>query len=126
MSVWSRMGWFLAALPTTAVVCLAQAPSVVAEDFPTLVKRLQAEKPIFAKRQQDLLAARYDLADRPARGTAMSRGKPVQDALCQPRRDCHARNANHDHAHSTVEDLRELGRVRVHSRFTCIRSGGVR
>src|SRR5450759_5128554 len=81
MSVWSRMGWFLAALPTTAVVCLAQAPSVVAEDFPTLVKRLQAEKPMFAKRQQDLLAARYDLADRPARGTAMSRGKPVQDGV---------------------------------------------
>ena len=81
MSVWSRMGWFLAALPTTAVVCLAQAPSVVAEDFPTLVKRLQAEKPTFAKRQQDLLAARYDLADRPARGTAMSRGKPVQDGV---------------------------------------------
>jgi hypothetical protein len=67
MSVWSRMGWFLAALPATAVVSFAQTPSVVAEDFPTLVKRLQAEKPTFAKRQQDLLAQRYDLADRPAR-----------------------------------------------------------
>ena len=80
MSVWSRtrrIRWFLAALPATAVVCFAQAP----EDFPTLVKRLQAEKPTFAKRQQDLLAARYDLADRPAKGTVMSRGKPVQEGV---------------------------------------------
>ncbi len=48
------------------------------ESFPVLVKRLQAEKPAFAKRQQDLLVLRYDLADRPANGTTMSRGKPVQ------------------------------------------------
>lgn len=80
MSVWSRtrrIRWFLAALPATAVVCFAQAP----EDFPAMVKRLQAEKPTFAKRQQDLLTTRYDLADRPARGTTMSRGKPVQDGV---------------------------------------------
>jgi cytochrome c peroxidase len=80
MSVWSRtrrIRWFLAALPATAVVCFAQAP----EDFPALVKRLQSEKPTFAKRQQDLLTARYDLADRPARGATMSRGKPVQDGV---------------------------------------------
>lgn len=48
------------------------------EDFSALVQRLEAEKPTFAKRQQDLLAERYDLADRPAPGVAMSRGKPVQ------------------------------------------------
>ncbi len=51
------------------------------ESFPVLVKRLQAEKPAFAKRQQDLLVLRYDLADRPAKGTTMSRGKPVQDGV---------------------------------------------
>lgn len=51
------------------------------EDFPTLTKRLQAEQPKFAKRQQALLAERYDLADRPAQGTAMSRGKMVQDGV---------------------------------------------
>ena len=48
------------------------------EDFATLVKRLQAEKPGFAERQKKLLAERYDLADRPAPGVTMSRGKPVQ------------------------------------------------
>ncbi|HWN05988.1 MAG TPA: hypothetical protein VNO53_02410 [Steroidobacteraceae bacterium] len=53
-------------------------PVPPAEDFQSLVKRLQAEKPGFAKRQQDLLAARYDLADRPADGVTMSKGKPVQ------------------------------------------------
>ncbi|HSW03323.1 hypothetical protein [Aquabacterium sp.] len=59
-----------------ATVALAQP-----EDFPTLVKRLQQDKPRFAKRQQDLLAQRYDLADRPAPGVTMARGKPVQDGV---------------------------------------------
>lgn len=59
-----------------ATVALAQP-----EDFPTLVKRLQQDKPRFAKRQQDLLAQRYDLADRPAPGVMMARGKPVQDGV---------------------------------------------
>ena len=81
MSVWPQIRWFLAALPATALVCFAQTPLVVAEDFPTLVKRLQAEKPTFAQRQQGLLAQRYDLADRRALGTLMSRGKPVQDGV---------------------------------------------
>lgn len=81
MSVWSRTRWFLVALPVTAVVCFALTASAAEEDFSALTKRLQAEKPKFAKRQQALLAERYDLADRPARGTAMSRGKPVQDGV---------------------------------------------
>jgi cytochrome c peroxidase len=55
--------------------------TVAAEDFPTLVKRLQQEKPTFAKRQQTLLAERYDLADRPAPGVTMSKGKPVQEGI---------------------------------------------
>ena len=46
--------------------------------FDDLVKQLQREKPQFAKRQQDLLAARYDLANRPAPGVTMSGGKAVQ------------------------------------------------
>ena len=81
MSVRSRICWFLAAWPATAVVCSAQTASVVGEDFAALTRRLQAEKPVFAKRQQALLAERYDLADRPARGTAMSRGKAVQEGV---------------------------------------------
>lgn len=51
------------------------------EEFSALAKRLQAEKPAFAKRQQTLLQQRYDLADRPAQGVVMSSGKPVQDGV---------------------------------------------
>ncbi|MEX0679557.1 MAG: cytochrome B6 [Pirellulales bacterium] len=51
------------------------------EDFATLVKRLQQEKPAFAERQQKLLQERYDLADRPAEGVTMSKGKPVQGGV---------------------------------------------
>lgn len=62
----------IAALSATVVVCFALTVSAADEDFPTLTKRLQAEKSKFAKRQQALLAERYDLADRPAEATAMS------------------------------------------------------
>src|SRR5262245_20501082 len=51
------------------------------ESFAELVSRLQAEKPPFAERQQKLLADRYDLADRPAAGVTMTRGKLVQDGV---------------------------------------------
>ena len=72
----------LQCLPTicTAALLLCGAVSVNAadEDFPALVKRLQTDKPAFADRQQKLLAERYDLADRPAPGVTMARGKPVQ------------------------------------------------
>ena len=51
------------------------------ETFDAMVKRLQAEKPAFAERQKNLLGERYDLADRPAAGVTMSRGKPVQDGV---------------------------------------------
>lgn len=48
------------------------------EDFASLAKRLEAEKPGFAERHRKLLEERYDLSDRPAEGVTMSRGKSVQ------------------------------------------------
>ena len=71
----------LSALAITAVVSLASPATAADEDFSTLVKRLQSEKPKFATRQQALLAQRYDLANRPASGAHMSRGKAVQDGV---------------------------------------------
>jgi cytochrome c peroxidase len=56
-------------------------PLVKTEPLTTVMQRTQKEKPTFAKRQQDLLAARYDLANRPAQGVTMSRGKAVQDGV---------------------------------------------
>ncbi len=52
-----------------------------AEDFDALVKRTSAEKAKFAERQKTLLGQRYDLADRPATGVTMTRGKPVQGGV---------------------------------------------
>jgi cytochrome c peroxidase len=60
------------------IAALSQAPP---EDFPSLVKRLEAEKPKFAKRHKELLEQRYDLADKPAAGATMANGKPVQGGV---------------------------------------------
>jgi len=46
-----------------------------------VLARMRAAKAGIEKRQQDLLVARYDLADRPVVGTTMSRGKPVQGGV---------------------------------------------
>ncbi len=62
------------------LVC-APGNAVAQETFEELVSRTQKEKPRFAKRQQDLLAERYDLSDRPARGVTMTRGKAVQEGV---------------------------------------------
>ena len=80
MSAPSRIRLFLVTL-SSAHVCFALTASAATEDFPTLVKRFQAGKPKFAKRQQALLAERYDLANQPAKGVVMSRGKAVQDGV---------------------------------------------
>ncbi len=76
-----HLRWLITALTAAAVICFSLPVSASEENFPALTKRLQAEKPFFAKRQQALLAERYDLADRPATGVRMARGKPVQDGV---------------------------------------------
>ena len=70
-----------ALLAAGALPVPAPAQQQPQEDFDSLVKRLQREKPQFAKRQQDLLTQRYDLSDRPAPSVTMSRGKPVQQGV---------------------------------------------
>ena len=72
---------FVLSLATVLFACSTVTVAAAEEDFPTLVKRLQKEKPGFAKRHQELLTERYDLADRPAQGVTMSRGKPVQEGV---------------------------------------------
>jgi cytochrome c peroxidase len=64
-----------------AVVCIGLPAHAADEQFPALTKRLQAEKAKFGERQAALLAERYDLADRPANGATMSRGKPLQEGV---------------------------------------------
>lgn len=73
------------ARPSVVTIVMIGAASVLvaaqSQDFAAFVARFQQEKPTFAKRQQDLLAARYDMADRPAAGVTMSRGKGIQDGV---------------------------------------------
>ena len=56
------------------------APVDLKEPFESVRNRMSAAKAGVMKRQMDLLAARYDLANRPA-GEKMSRGKALQDGV---------------------------------------------
>ncbi len=79
------------AVVSVAAVCVAAlaqekrrtsyAPGVISEEFHVVVKRMEAAKPAILERQRRLLEQRYDLADRPAPGVTMSRGKPVQQGV---------------------------------------------
>jgi cytochrome c peroxidase len=57
------------------------APVVMKEDFATLMKRTSAEKAAIMKRQQALLAERYDMGNHAAKGAKMFRGKAVQGGV---------------------------------------------
>jgi cytochrome c peroxidase len=56
-------------------------PVDIKEPFATIMARMKAAQPDIQKRQADLLAERYDLANRAATGASMSRGKPLQDGV---------------------------------------------
>jgi cytochrome c peroxidase len=73
--------WFVMVSGFALLVCGVATRVTIAEDFSALVTRLRQEKPAFATRHQALLTARYDLADRPAPGVTMSKGKPVQQGI---------------------------------------------
>src|SRR5687768_9171095 len=57
------------------------APVDIQEPFAAIMARMKAAKAAVEKAHTDLLAERYDLADRPAQGAAMSRGKPLQEGV---------------------------------------------
>lgn len=92
MSLSNRTVSWIALTTAAAVVSLAiahaqqppprgassYAPVDIKEPFATTMARMKAAQPAIQKRQADLLAERYDLADRAAAGSTMSRGKPVQ------------------------------------------------
>jgi len=64
-------------------IVLSGAFGASAQDaaFEALVAQSREEKSKFAERHQKLLVERYDLADSPAAGVTMSRGKPVQQGI---------------------------------------------
>ena len=55
------------------------APVALTEPFDSVMTRMKAAKPEIMKRQMNLLEQRYDLSDRPAKDTVMSRGKKIQE-----------------------------------------------
>ncbi len=88
------LGWFVAAGVAFGVLGAywvteateAKRPSsyssvVPADDFETIVKRMQAEKPKIREQHMRLLEERYDLSNRPVPGVTMSRGKPIQGGV---------------------------------------------
>nr|AMK59611.1 cytochrome c precursor [uncultured bacterium UPO76] len=56
-------------------------PVVITESFEATLKRMSGAKQSVMKRQMGLLAERYDLSNRPAKGVTMSRGKAIQEGI---------------------------------------------
>jgi cytochrome c peroxidase len=71
----------LGALSLAFAIASGSGPILAQEEFETLVKTLTEEKTGFAERHRKLLEERYDLAERPAEGVTMSKGKPVQSGV---------------------------------------------
>ncbi len=57
------------------------APVDIKETFASIMARMTAAKPAIEQEHTALLNERYDLANRPAQGVTMSRGKPVQEGV---------------------------------------------
>jgi cytochrome c peroxidase len=90
-----RMAWTILAVAASAAIggyTYAQQqpeprgktsymPVDIVEPFASIMARMVAAKPQIEKEHSDVLAQRYDLADRPAQGITMSRGKPVQGGV---------------------------------------------
>jgi cytochrome c peroxidase len=77
----NRSAWKRGALLATPVLALLTGiarSQPGPEDFETVRMRMEKAKPAVQKAHADLLGQRYDLADRPAEGTTMSRGKRLQ------------------------------------------------
>jgi cytochrome c peroxidase len=80
LSIGSRTAWSEEAKTEPKKPPTSYMPVVPKEDFAAVLKRMRADKPNVEKRHQGILAARYDLANHPAK-VKMSRGKPVQGGV---------------------------------------------
>jgi cytochrome c peroxidase len=79
-------GLFLVALVVSAQEpapkgATSYSPVDIKEDFASIMARMKAAKAGVTKKQMDLLAERYDLANKPAPGVTMARGKAVQEGV---------------------------------------------
>jgi cytochrome c peroxidase len=67
--------------PPAARGASSYMPVDITTPFAETMARMKAAQPAIQQRQADLLAERYDFADRPAPGATMTRGKPVQQGV---------------------------------------------
>jgi cytochrome c peroxidase len=67
--------------PQDTKVPSSYMPVDIHETFAAIMTRMTAAKPEIMRRQMNLLAQRYDLSDRAAKGAMMSRGKPLQEGV---------------------------------------------
>ncbi|HKH69366.1 MAG TPA: cytochrome B6 [Reyranella sp.] len=67
--------------PPPARGATSYMPVDLKEPFAAVMARMKTAQPAVQKRQADLLAERYELANRAATGVTMSRGKPVQEGV---------------------------------------------
>jgi cytochrome c peroxidase len=84
-------GWLLPAVVAVALTAQVLAPAHEApaarqggkdDDFASVMKKMKAAKPAILKKHAELLAARYDLGNRPSKDLLMSGGrKPVQEGV---------------------------------------------
>jgi cytochrome c peroxidase len=72
---------FLGIAQTAEKRTSSYAPVDIQESFSAIESRMKSAKPAVMKRQMDLLNARYDLANKPASGVTMSKGKAIQDGV---------------------------------------------
>ena len=56
-------------------------PVDIKDSFASIMARMKAAKPDIEKEHTNLLSARYDLSNRPAKDATMSRGKPLQEGV---------------------------------------------
>jgi cytochrome c peroxidase len=67
--------------PPPARGATSYMPVDLKEPFAAVMARMKTAQPAVQRRQADLLAERYELANRAATGVTMSRGKPVQEGV---------------------------------------------
>jgi len=70
-----------AKLPVPSRGKTSYMPVAIEESFQQIYQKGVAEKPKATQRQKALLAARYDLSDRPVQGVNMTRGKAIQGGV---------------------------------------------
>lgn len=71
-------GWVLISALSLGTSLGLSVQAQVAESFEQVMNRMQKAKPGVMQKANDLLAARYDLANKSSGGTTMSRGKAIQ------------------------------------------------